>query len=169
MSNPFIGEIRSFAFDFAPQGWAKCEGQLLSISQFTALFSVLGTKYGGNGISTFGLPDLRGRMPINAGQGPGLTNRSTGQQGGAETAFLTTAHLPAHSHALTGSAEAADDNKPDGNELAGGLFYHAPTTDAQLASTSIADTGEGQSHENMSPFLVVNFCIALTGDFPSRN
>lgn len=167
MSEPFIGEIRLFGFSFAPSGWARCEGQLLQIASNTALFSLLGTTYGGDGKSTFGLPDLRGRNAIHQGAGPGLSSRVMGQRGGQERVTLSQQQIPAHSHPLFASAEGANQSKPDGNQLASVTIYHAATSDAQLAP-SIGMTGGGQSHENMPPFLVMNYCIALVGIFPSQ-
>lgn len=169
MSEPFIGEIRLFAFNFAPRGWALCDGQLLDIASHTALFSLLGTTYGGDGRTTFGLPDLRGRVAVHKGTGPGLTPRNMGQKAGVERVTLTIPELPPHRHSLVCAAEAANQGKPAGNELAASNIYHAPTSDAVLAASSIGQTGGGQSHENMQPFLVANYCIALTGLFPSRN
>jgi len=169
MSEPFMGEIRMFGFNFAPRGWAKCEGQLLPISSNTALFSLLGTTFGGDGRTTFGLPDLRGRAAIGDGSGPGLTPRSWGAKGGQETVTLTAQQIPSHTHQLHAAAEAANESKPGGNELASGTFYHAAATDAPMAASSIGNTGGSQSHTNMQPWLAMNYCIATTGIYPSRN
>ena len=169
MSEPFIGEIRAFGFNFAPRGWAFCQGQLLAISANSALFSLLGTTYGGDGRTTFGLPDLRGRVAIGQGTGPGLSARLMGQKAGVESVTLNTNQIPSHRHALLASSESADSNKPEDNELGASQIYHSPTTDSTLAASSIGLTGGGQPHENMEPFLVINYSIALTGVFPSRN
>jgi microcystin-dependent protein len=171
MADPFIGEIRMFGLSFAPRGWAKCDGQLLAIAQNQSLFSILGTTYGGDGESTLGLPDLRGRIPIHAGSGPGRTPRSLGASGGAETVVLAAGEMANHTHAhhRTISGATASQRAPDGN------FPAILTDDPPYAAsgTSAAqptgDTGGGQSHNNMSPFQVVNYCIAITGTFPSRN
>lgn len=168
MSEPFIGELRAFGFNFAPRGWAHCDGQLLAISSYSALFSLLGTTFGGDGRTTFGLPDLRGRTALHLGTGPGLTPRTWGQKSGQETVTLTTNEMPSHTHNFRASAETANQGKPQGHQIAGGTFYHAATNDATLAP-SIVNTGGSQPHQNMQPFLVVNWCIALTGVFPSRS
>ncbi len=174
MSEPFLGQIQPFGFNFAPRGWALCDGQLLSISSNTALFSLLGTMYGGDGRTTFGLPDLRGRVALHMGSGPGLTPRSIGQQGGSETNTLTTNNLPSHNHVATLRARAEDgtSSKPEGNLLAGGQqIYGTGTQDANMSTEaiSVSNTGNGQAVNNMEPFLVINWCIALQGTYPSRN
>lgn len=172
--DPFIGQIQTFGFSFAPRGWAKCDGQLLQISSNTALFSLLGTTYGGDGRTTFGLPDLRGRAALHQGAGPGLTNRKIGQKAGAETVPLNANTMPTHTHVATlkGTqvAPLGVDN-PTGKVLATGNKYSSGTSDTDMGATSItnANTGGGQAHANMQPFLCINFCIALTGIFPSRN
>lgn len=164
---PFIGQIQAFGFNFPPRGWAKCDGQLLPISQNTALFSLLGTQYGGEGITTFGLPDLRGRAPIHQGSGPGLSNRGLGDKIGNETTTLTTVNLPAHDHSINSAAEGNTDN-PSGNYIAGaGLNSYSTVTNTTSKSTAI--TGEGQATNNMQPSLALNYCIALVGIYPSRN
>jgi microcystin-dependent protein len=164
MTEPFIAEIKMFGGSFAPRGYALCNGQLLSIAQNTALFSLLGTTYGGNGTTTFGLPNLQGRVPMHPGQGPGLTPRSLGESGGVESVTLSTQELPAHFHsAVTDSA--ATSNRPAGHVLARGGSY-ADTGNALPAGGSV---GGNQPHNNMQPFLTVNFIIALEGVFPSRN
>jgi microcystin-dependent protein len=171
MSEPFVGEIRMFAGNFAPQGWAFCDGQLLAVSQNDALFSLLGTTYGGDGRTTFGLPDLRGRIPIHAGNGPGLSPRPLGSKGGTEAETLTVNQMAAHSHAFQGAAQAADIPDPAGNMTA-----KSATTDAYLkeapgsalASGAVTSTGGSQSHTNLMPFLCVNFIVALFGIYPSR-
>jgi microcystin-dependent protein len=170
MSDPFIGEIRIFAGNFAPNGWAFCDGQLLAISQYDALFSLLGTTYGGDGQSTFGLPDLRGRVPIHMGTGPGLSPHQMGSMGGSEQVTLTVNQLPSHSHTFSGTDSQATTPNPGGNVLAKSTgmdlyFDDAPT--AALASTSLSSTGGSQPHPNLMPFQCVNFIIALFGIYPS--
>lgn len=182
MSEPFIAEIRIFAGNFAPRGWAFCNGQLLPISQNTALFSILGTTYGGDGRTSFGLPDLRGRVAMHQGTGPGLTNRRLGERGGSETTVLTQAQLPAHTHAATSVANAVgpagNSNDAIGNfwaddfGVSSGTYHSGPATgqmNAGAVTTTIANTGGGQAFNNMQPFLTVNYIIALVGIFPSRN
>jgi len=168
--DPYIGELRCFGFNFAPQGWALCNGQLLSISQNTALFSLLGTMYGGDGRTTFGLPDLRGRAPLSFGQGPGLANYSQGQAAGTETVTLTAATLPPHSHAVAASSTATTKN-PSGAvpAVTGAGSSYGTTTDLQMSAAMIGGGGSGQPHENLQPYLVLNWCIALVGIFPPRD
>ena len=171
MSEPFIGEIRMFAGNFAPRNWAFCDGQLLAISQNDALFSLLGTIYGGDGRTTFGLPDLRSRTPIHAGTGPGLSPRRIGERGGVETVTLTTAQLPAHGH---GGAVAVDDvansSSPAGNTLADSSTpVYVPGGADGMNATSVSAAGGGQAHPNMMPFQAIHFIISLFGIFPSRN
>lgn len=174
MADPFVAEIRLFPFNFAPRGWAWCDGQLLPISQNTALFSLLGTTYGGNGTSTFALPDLRGRVPVNPGQGPGLSLRDLGEQGGSSTVTLLPSEMPAHTHPLTASAAAAYARSPSGEVFAnqsGGVNSYASLDGAPpalLASAVTAPVGGGQPHNNMAPYLTVYFCIALQGIYPPR-
>jgi microcystin-dependent protein len=171
MSNPFVAEIRIFPFNFPPKGWAFCNGQLLPISQNTALFSLLGTFYGGDGKSTFALPNLQGMAPIFWGQGPGLSQYDLGQSGGTEAVTLLDTEMPAHPHSL----RAVED---DGSFLtaanmllaAGNQMYVSPAaTDATLAFQALAPAGGSQPHNNMMPYLTLNFCIALQGIFPPRN
>ena len=173
MSQPFIGEIRSFGFNFAPRGWAMCNGQLLSISQNAALFSLLGTIYGGNGTTNFALPDLRGRFGLHLGQGPGLSNYPQGQAGGSESIALTTGQIPAHNHPVNCSSNGGTFTTPVGNVWApdgtGTAVSYANTANAAMAGNAIGLTGSGQGHENRQPFLVLNICIALNGIFPTRN
>lgn len=171
MSDPFVGEIRMFAGNFAPRGWAFCNGQLIPINQNTALFSLLGTLYGGDGRSTFALPDLRGRTPIHFGQGPGLSNYPQGERGGTEQVTLTPEQLPAHSHALLASDAEGDQRTPNHHALATpeeGLIYSATAPTAVMAKGAIAPTGSSQPHENRPPYLAVNYIIALFGIFPTR-
>jgi microcystin-dependent protein len=174
MSEPFIGEIRMVGFNFAPRGWALCNGQILSIQQNTALFSLLGTTYGGDGRTTFALPDLRSRVPLHQGQGPGLSNRTLGEQSGQEAVTLTTAQLPAHAHSAQCSSGKGNTNSPTGklwSKDAGvqSATYTGNAPDGAMAANAIGNTGNGQPHENMPPFLAVTFVIALEGIYPSRN
>jgi len=171
MSEPFVGEIRMFAGNFAPQGWAFCDGQLLAVSQNDALFSLLGTIYGGDGRTTFGLPDLRGRIPIHAGSGPGLSQRRLGAKAGAEKVTLTVNQLPSHTHREQATASNATGRNPVGNALGNAGFADVYTDDlgeVDMAANAITNTGGSQSHTNLMPFLCVNFIIALFGIYPSR-
>jgi microcystin-dependent protein len=167
---PFIGQIMMFAGNFAPRGWATCDGQLLAISSNSALFSLLGTTYGGDGRTTFGLPDLRGRVPMHAGSGPGLSPRRLGEKGGAETVTLTVAQLPSHNHGVTASAPPADARIPTGKRPASteGASYGAGQA-AAMAADMVTPTGGSQAHDNMPPFGCINYVIALQGVYPSRN
>jgi microcystin-dependent protein len=171
MSEPFVGEIRMFAGNFAPQGWALCDGQLLAVSQNDALFSLLGTIYGGDGRTTFGLPDLRGRIPIHAGTGPGLSPRTLGAKGGAEGVTITVNQLPSHTHPLTATQETASDREPVGKSPATstGQVYTEIFDPQTMSASSIGQVGGSQAHTNVMPFLCVHFIIALFGIFPSRN
>lgn len=174
MSEPFVGEIRMFAGNFAPRGWAFCDGQLLAVSQNDALFSLLGTIYGGDGRTTFGLPDLRGRLPIHAGSGPGLSPRRLGAKGGAENVTLTVNQLPSHGHNLGANASAGNSTNPSGyfaQDAAGSNLYlnGASTQPAALNPATIGNVGGSRSHTNLMPFLCLNFIIALFGIYPSRN
>lgn len=169
---PLIGQIILFAGNFAPRGWALCQGQLLSISQHAALFSILGTTYGGNGKTTFALPDLRGCVPIGAGQGTQLSPHQLGDRGGSETVTLTEAQLPTHTHTLQASTATAASKDPANNLLAKSRVLPSyATTDSliEMHKTSIASTGAGQPHNNMPPFLTLNYIIAIEGIFPPRN
>lgn len=171
MSEPFVGEIRMFAGNFAPQGWALCDGQLLAISQNDALFSLFGTIYGGDGRTTFGLPDLRGRVPVHKGQGPGLSNRPIGQKAGAENVTVTVNQLPSHGHPMQATEEPADSANPGGNLAARSTtmdLYINAGQNANLAPTAITATGGSQPHSNLMPYLCVNFIVALFGIYPSR-
>jgi microcystin-dependent protein len=165
----FIGEIKIVGFNFAPIGWALCQGQTLSIQQNNALFSLLGTTYGGDGIRTFALPDLRGRVAVGMGGGPGLTNRNIGEVGGAEEYTLTIEQLPAHTHPITAAAGEASVSSPSGAVLASKArvpLYSSSTDGTVMAPTG--PTGGGQPYSVMPPYLVVNYIIALEGIFPSR-
>lgn len=171
-TEPYIGEISWFAGNFAPRGWAKCDGQLLSISQNTALFSILGTQYGGDGRSTFALPDVRGRTVIHSGRGPGLSDRRIGSKGGTEIETLTINQIPSHSHDFKASSGGANTATPSNNVLANTgrtRIYEGGAPNVNLSSASITSTGGGQSHNNMQPYTTLNCIIALQGIFPSRN
>jgi microcystin-dependent protein len=168
---PFIGQIMMFAGNFEPRGWAFCNGQLLPISQNTALFSILGTTYGGNGQTTFALPDLRGRLPMHWGSGPGLTPRQIGEVGGSESVTLTVNQMPAHTHTLNAVNDDAKASTVDGNLLGNAQtqVYSSEAPSARMAATAIASTGGGQPVPVESPFLCITFIIALEGVFPSRS
>ena len=172
MSEPFVGEIRMFGFNFAPQGWAQCNGQLLPISQNTALFSLLGTTYGGDGRTTFALPDMQSRVPVCQGQGPGLSPYAEGQAGGAETVTLAAAQIPGHTHPVKASSGAADSDQPEGRALARSashIYTAKPDASTVMNADMLGEAGGSQPHGNIQPYLAVNFCIALSGIFPSRN
>jgi len=169
----YIGEIKMFAGTFAPSGYAFCDGQLLPIAQNAALFSLLGTTYGGNGTTTFGLPDLRGRAPIHKGQGPGLTSRSLGAMGGSETNTLTVAQMPSHKHDVYAVSSVGNQTTPTGNLMADtNLFdkeYSDANADTTMSANSVGNTGNGQAVNNMQPYVAINYIIALVGIYPSQN
>jgi microcystin-dependent protein len=171
MSEPFVGEIRMFAGNFAPRGWAFCDGQLLAVSQNDALFSLLGTIYGGDGRTTFGLPDLRGRIPIHAGHGPGLSERRLGAKSGEEKVTLTVNQLPSHGHPLHATQTTADNRQPIGLAPATstGQVYSEIFDPQTMSPEAISKTGGSRSHTNLMPFLCIHFIIALVGIYPSRN
>lgn len=172
MSEPFVGEIDIFGFNFAPRGWAFCNGQVMPISQNTALFSLLGTFYGGDGISTFALPNLQGSVPVHQGQGSGLSDIFQGQSGGEETVTLITSELPQHSHTAACNNSQADSVTPGGEEWApevAGSNAYSSTAGSVMSPTALASAGGGQPHNNLQPYLVLNFCIALLGIFPARS
>ena len=177
MSEPFIAEIRIFAGNFAPRGWAFCNGQLLPISQNTALFSLIGTTYGGDGRSTTALPNLEGRAPMHPGRGPGLTYRRLGQRGGVETVTLSEAQMPTHSHSANGinpsqfaSANTGDpSNAAPAGAAAGSAFQSANASPVTMSSNALPDAGGSQAHNNMQPYIAMNFIIALVGLYPSRS
>jgi microcystin-dependent protein len=179
MSQPYLGEIRIFGGNFAPRGNAMCNGQLLAISQNTALFSILGTTYGGNGTTNFALPDLRGRVPIHMGQGPGLSNYVLGQQDGSEAVTLNTTQIPSHTHTATAHchSEAGNSKDPTSNVwskdagVSSAVFStSSPDGTMNSAAVTVDNSGGGnQPHPNIQPYLTVNFIIALEGIFPSRN
>ena len=173
MADPFVAEIRIFPFNFAPKGWAWCDGQLLPLSQNTALFSLLGTTYGGNGKSNFALPDLQGRAPMHTGQGTGLSLHDLGETGGSETVSLLESEIPSHAHALMAQGVVADSNVPVDNSVARvtGATPYLPPAGAPLismAGQALAPAGGDQPHNNMQPYLTFYFCIALQGVFPPR-
>jgi microcystin-dependent protein len=165
MSEPFIGEIRMVSFNFAPKGWQLCNGQLLPINQFQALFSILGTTYGGNGQNTFGLPDLRGRVPLHFGNG-----FTQGGVGGEEGHVLLGNEIPGHSHSASANAAAVDQVQPGGNFWGNPQqSNYATSANTTMAGGTVSPAGGNQAHENRQPYLVVNFVIAINGVFPSRN
>lgn len=169
MADPFVAEIRIFPFNFAPQGWAWCDGQLLPLSQNTALFSLLGTTYGGNGATNFALPDLQGRAPMQPGQGPGLSLHDLGEAGGSETVTLIESEMPNHSHTLRASLDDDDSTLAQGHAPGQLSVTYAPVaggTPATMAPQSLAASGGDQPHNNMQPYLTFHFCIALQGVFP---
>ncbi|HSR70077.1 MAG TPA: tail fiber protein [Acidobacteriota bacterium] len=174
MSEPFVAEIRIFAGNFAPRGWAFCNGQLLPIAQNTALFSLIGTTYGGDGRTTTALPNLQGRAPMHPGRGPGLTDRRLGQRGGVETVTLSEAEMPNHTHTMRASDGRGRSGIAVGNVLAeprDGLLYQTNTSAnlVDMSDSSLSDTGGSQAHNNMQPYLTMNFIIALVGLYPSRS
>lgn len=168
-----IGEIKMFAGNFAPRGWAMCNGQLLPISQNSALFSILGTTYGGDGRTTFALPDLRGRTPIHAGSGSGLISKKLGQHGGSETVNITIKNLPSHNHAIKAVAEVGDEGLPNGNFLASNSSanksYSTLSSNATMNNEMVEMTGANVPTPNMQPYLTVNYIICIEGIYPSRN
>lgn len=174
MAEPFVAEIRIFPFNFVPRGWARCDGQLLPLSQNTALFSLLGTTYGGNGRSNFALPDLQGRAPMHPRQGPGLSLYDLGEQGGSQDVTLTESEIPAHSHPLNASNSQATITSPSTNasmaRTTGGRTYQTNTTAnvVSLEPGTILPEGNNLPHNNMQPYITVKFCIALQGIFPPR-
>ena len=167
MSNSFIGQIMLTGFNFAPRFWAQCSGQLLPINQNLALFSLLGTQYGGNGTTTFALPDMRSRTPVSFGN-----TTVIGQSAGAESVTLLSTQLPAHTHVVNGSTAAGDSRNPSGRvygQTNAGAMHAVATPNVTLAPQSVATAGGNQAHSNLQPYTTVNFCIALSGIFPSRN
>ena len=166
MSEPFLAEVRIVGFNFAPRGWAFCDGQILPINQNQSLYSLLGTTYGGDGRTSFALPDMRGRTPIHFGNG-----QSQGQKSGEETHTLAANEMPQHGHAVRASGNPVNSNDPTGNMLGNNLgnLYGDLTNPVNMAGTTLPPVGGGQAHNNMQPYLALNFCIALQGLFPSRN
>ena len=170
MSEPFLAEVRIVGFNFAPRGWAFCDGQILPINQNQSLYSLLGTTYGGDGRTSFALPDMRGRVPIHVGRSNGGAFHTLGQKSGEETHTLSAAEMPQHTHVAKASNLAGNNPIPGNNVLArANNLYHAPSNLVALASGTVANVGGGQAHNNMQPTIAVNFCIALRGLFPSRN
>ena len=174
MADPFVAEIRIFPFNFAPKGWAFCDGQLLSISQNPALFSLLGTTYGGNGTSNFALPNMQGNVPMHPGQGPGLSLHDLGEIGGSETVTLLESEMPAHPHTMFANAVVGDTNAPSPSvsltRSANATAYQDVTNQniVGFSGLALAPAGGDQSHNNLMPYLTLNFCIALQGVFPPR-
>ena len=177
MSEPFIAEIKIFASNFAPRGYAFCDGQLLPISQNTALFSLIGTTYGGDGRTTTGLPNLQGRIPVHEGTGPGLTPRRLGELGGLETHTLTAQQIPSHNHTLYGSGEETEEdgtqtvanNLTGHTDLSTPIYKSSAASEVDMAGDALQNMGGSGAHTNLQPILVMNFIIALTGIFPSRS
>ena len=174
MADPFVAEIRIFPFNFAPTGWAFCDGQLMPLSQNTALFSLLGTTYGGDGKSNFALPNLQGSAPMHPGQGPGLSLHDLGETGGSDTVTLLEAEVPAHSHGvLAQSVPLGGVTTPAGNTLSrpasGNLYDATAPTAVPMAGQALQTTGGSQPHNNLQPYLTLSFCIALQGVFPPRS
>jgi microcystin-dependent protein len=173
MADPFVAEIRIFGFNFAPTGWAQCNGQLMPISQNTALFSLVGTFYGGDGRSTFGLPNMQGSIALHQGNGAGLTPRVIGEAGGTENVTLLSNEIPAHTHAVNCVSVAGNKQQPSGNlwakELTGKKDYNAAPDGTPMNAAALAPAGGGSPHDNLQPYLVLNYCIALQGIFPPRS
>ena len=171
MADPFVAEIRIFPFIFPPTGWAFCNGQLMPISQNTALFSLLGTTYGGDGKSTFALPNMQGNAPMHPGQGPGLSLHDLGEQGGSQTVTLLESEMPSHGHAVNASAAEGTTGDPSGQLVASGIgvnMYSSSINPTTLNPNAVSPTGGDQPHNNMQPYLTLNFNIALQGVFPPR-
>ena len=170
MANPYVGEIRLFAGNFAPAGWMFCDGSLLSIAQNTTLFQLIGTTYGGDGVQTFGLPDLRSRVPIHMGQGVGLSNYVLGQNGGSETVTLTASQIPAHTHVLNANSNHGTAVTPTNNVWAGSADFsqYAAGPNGTMSPGAVGLAGSSQPHDNMLPYLGINFIISLFGIFPSQ-
>jgi microcystin-dependent protein len=169
---PFIGQIQMFAGTFAPSGWMFCEGQILPISQYDALFALIGTTYGGDGVQTFALPDLRGRVIVSAGQGSGLSNYAVGQTGGAEAVTLTRGQLPVHGHPLFADSLSGTSDTPTGLLIANapdGIPSFGVSPVGVMAANAVSDVGGGQAHNNVKPYLAIRYIIAVQGIFPSRN
>jgi microcystin-dependent protein len=180
MSDPFVAEIRIFPFNFAPKGWAFCDGQILPLSQNTALFSLLGTTYGGDGKSTFALPNMQGNVPMFYGQGPGLSLYDLGEEGGSQTVTLLDSEMPSHAHSLNATTAAGTGNDPNGTMFADGdwsfqgvsgkvQYYTVVAPAATMNSQAVGFTGSSFPHNNLMPYLTLNFCIALQGVFPPRS
>ena len=173
MADPFVAEIRIFPFNFAPKGWAFCDGQILPLSQNTALFSLLGTTYGGDGKSNFALPNMQGNAPMHPGQGPGLSLHDLGETGGSQTVTLLDSEMPSHPHSLNASGQPGEDPTPSPSEAlarstGANLYLTNAANLVQLAPQAVAPAGGDQPHNNMQPYLTLNFCIALQGVYPPR-
>ncbi len=171
--DPFVAEIRIFPFNFAPKGWAFCDGQILPLSQNTALFSLLGTTYGGDGKSNFALPDMQGNVPMHPGQGPGLSLHDLGETGGSDTVTLLESEIPSHSHTMMSFPAPGNRTAPGGNSMARvaglvGPYITPPTTTTNMADQAVVPAGGDQPHNNLQPYLTLNFCIALQGVYPPR-
>jgi microcystin-dependent protein len=172
MADPFVAEIRIFPFNFAPKGWAFCDGQILPLSQNTALFSLLGTTYGGDGKSNFALPNMQGNAPMHPGQGPGLSLHDLGEVGGSDTVSLLQSEIPSHSHAVNASGAEGTIGSPNDQLVASGVGVNMYTTSLNAASlnpNAVATAGGDQPHNNLQPYLTLNFNIALQGVFPPRS
>ncbi len=171
MGTPYVGEIRMFGGNFAPLGWMLCDGQLLAISEYDTLFNLIGTTYGGDGQATFALPDLRGRVPLHAGSGPGLSNRTIGEAGGQETVTLTVSQMPGHAHAPMASSLPGSQASPSNAVWAASrsLLYSTETPGLAMNPAAVSNTGGSQPHENRIPYLGLNFIIAVFGIYPSPN
>lgn len=170
MSDPYVGEVRLFAGNFAPLNWAFCQGQLLPIAEFDTLFNLIGTTYGGDGVSTFALPDLRGRVPIHSGQGPGLSPRTLGSQGGSEAVTLGAQHMPAHSHVLNASKTAGTAPPTNGVLAATSVnAYDNSQAATNMAPGALGVQGGSQPHNNMAPYVAVSYIISLFGIFPTQS
>jgi microcystin-dependent protein len=168
MADPFVAEIRIFAFNFPPRGWAWCDGQLLPLSQNTALFSLLGTTYGGNGKSNFALPDLQGRAPMHPGQGLGLSLHDLGETGGSETVTLLESEIPSHRHTVNSVNDSGLNNDPANSFVGRASIYNATLNSVTMSPNSLAPSGGDLPHNNMMPYLTFYFCIAMQGVFPPR-
>lgn len=169
MAPPFLGQIKLFGGDFAPAGYAFCNGQLLPISENEALFSILGTTYGGDGRTNFALPNLRQRIPIHYGHGAGLTSRSLGERGGSESELLSLSQIPHHTHTLVGTHCPAKTGDPGGNSMAQAGYQNKDSNLVNMAEQALQNTGENEPHLNMQPYIVLNFVMALEGSIPSQN
>lgn len=171
MSDVFIGEIKMFGGNFAIRGYAFCNGQLMAIAENDALFSLIGTTYGGDGVNTFGLPDLQGRIPIHQGQGPGLTNRLIGEKSGAENVTLTTAQIPSHNHQVLANSNTGASTSPQNNIVAGSSAnpYNTTAAATQMGNQTIGQTGGSQPHDNVMPYQCITYIISLFGIYPPRN
>ncbi len=171
--DPFVAEIRIFPFNFSPKGWAFCDGQILPLSQNTALFSLLGTTYGGDGRSNFALPDLQGSAPMHPGQGPGLSLHDLGETSGSDTVTVLQSEMPGHSHGLMASGQPGEDATAGGEDLArsvgASLYQMTNANPVALSQSALPPAGGSQPHNNLMPYLTLNFCIALQGVFPARN